>query len=266
MRDRWHVGAAARAARLGSVSACGDRAAARMKMTPDSLTGESWIAIARARAGKMSGDCARVVSHPAGPTLFFLGDVAGHDARAARLAVELDARVSDLAASSGPAALLTQLNVALEASWPSDVFVSAVCFALDHLTGQGSIAVAGQLPPIVKGHSASQPLAAPSGPPLGVVADHGYDESAFALIPGDLLVAVTDGVTDPLGTGTDRLGLSALVRLVDRAFADPALLCASILAACRSGIDDATVLAIASPVCAILPPALIRATPPYLAA
>lgn len=239
-----------------------------MNLTSDSLLSERWIAIGRTNAATRSGDCARVVSRPAGRTLFFLGDVAGHDARAARLAVELDARVWDLAASSGPAALLTNLNVALEANWPPDVFVSAVSFTLDPLTGRGSIAVAGQLPPIMKGPSSARPLAAPSGPPLGVVPDHGYAESAFTLLAGELLVAVTDGITDPLGTGTDRLGLSALARLVDRAFPDPALLCASLLAASRgNGIcDDATVMAIASPVCGIAPPASIGQMARYLAA
>lgn len=226
-----------------------------MILSTDSLTCDSWVAVARANAARGSGDCARVASQRDGQALFFLGDVAGHDARATRLARELDIRVADLAGASGPGQLLTNLNTALEAAWPADVFVSAICFSLDPLTGQGSIAVAGQLPPIVKGPSSCWPVPVQSGPPLGVVAEHGYEESAFVLLAGDLLVAVTDGITDPLGTGPDLLGLSALARLVDRGSPHPADLCASLLAAARGAglCDDATVLAIASPVREFVP-------------
>ena len=239
-----------------------------MILSTDSLTGDRWVAVARANAATGSGDCARVASQRDGQALFFLGDVAGHDARAARLARELDVRVADLAASSGPGQLLTNLNAALETAWPPDVFVCAVCFSLDPLTGRGSIAVAGQLPPIVKGPSSSWPVSVQSGPPLGVVPEHGYDESAFVLVAGDLLVAVTDGITDPLGSGPDLLGLSALARLVDRGSPNPADLCASLLAAARGpGLcDDATVLAIAVPLQDFAPSGFIGTGEQFLAA
>jgi serine phosphatase RsbU (regulator of sigma subunit) len=230
-----------------------------MRLGTDTLTCDHWIAMARANAAQPSGDCAQVAARPDGQTLFFLGDVAGHDARAAGFARELDVLVSDLARSSGPAALLTHLNLALEAAWPADVFVSAVCFSLDPLTGEGSIAVAGQLPPIVKGPSSSWPVSVRPGPTLGVVAEHDYEESALALLAGDFLVAVTDGITDPLGTGRDFLGVSALARLVNRARPEPADLCTSLLTAARGAglCDDATVLAVASPLGATPPPGFI---------
>src|SRR5690348_5241793 len=111
---------------------------------------ERWAAVAQTSAGATSGDCARMVSRRDGQALFFIGDVAGHDSRAARLATDLDARVSCLAKWASPGALLGELNVAVETSWPSDVFVSAVCFLLDPATGRGTIAAAGQVPPIIR--------------------------------------------------------------------------------------------------------------------
>jgi serine phosphatase RsbU (regulator of sigma subunit) len=205
-----------------------------------------WIAIAQAGAGP-NGDCARVVARADGQALFFVGDVAGHDARAARLAREIDDRVLDLARTTRPGALLTILNAALEASWPCDAFVSAVCFSFDPLTGEGSIATAGQFPPIVKGASSSRAIDVEGGPPLGVLSRHSYAELPFSLAFGDVLVAVTDGITDPLATRVDLLGLATLARLVDGAAPDPADVCASLLrAARRSGLhDDATVVAVA---------------------
>jgi serine phosphatase RsbU (regulator of sigma subunit) len=213
----------------------------------DSLAYERWIAVAQAGGRRDSGDCVRVVSRRDGRELFFIADVAGHDARAARVARQLDRCVFDLARSSRPAALLSILNAVVEERWPSDVFVCAVCFALDTRTGEGSIASAGQLPPVVKGAARCRAIDVEGEPPLGIVPGYGYAEEPFRLAPGELLVAVTDGVTDPLASRNDLLGLSALARLVEWAPPDPNQLCATVLrAARRAGIqDDATVLAVA---------------------
>ena len=204
------------------------------------------IAIGRASVHSSSGDCARVFSRSDGIALCFLGDVTGHGPQAALLARDLETRVSQLAARMSPGALLSSLNDALEAQWPAELFVSAVCFSFDFLTGAGTIALAGQMPPVVRSHSSSTPLDGHAGPALGILPGQIYQESEFVLGVGDLLVAVTDGVTDPLATHRDLLGLAALARLVDGAPSDPHEVCASLLGAAeRFGIrDDATVLAV----------------------
>ena len=124
-----------------------------MGMIETSFAYEEWAAVVQTSPQARSGDCARIVSRRDGRALFFIGDVAGHDARAAGLATELDARVSHLARWASPGALLGELNVAVETSWPPDVFVSAVCFLLDPATGRGTIAAAGQVPPVIRGAS-----------------------------------------------------------------------------------------------------------------
>ena len=205
------------------------------------------VAVAQAGHGEASGDCVRVVSRRDGRELFFIGDVAGHDTRAASFAEELDARVCELAEWTSPGALLMSLNAAIEESWPLDVFVCAVCFVLDRRTGQGTVAVAGQLPPVVRGVSSCRALDVQTGAALGLLADQGYPENDFALEVDDVLVAATDGVTDRFATDSDVLGLDALARLIDEASLDPSDICDSLLIATRRrGIqDDATVLAVA---------------------
>jgi len=218
-----------------------------MDTTETSFTYEQWATVVQASPRAGGGDCARIVSRRDGHALFFIGDVAGHDARAASLAKDLDARVSHLARWSSPGALLGELNFAVEASWPSDVFVSAVCFLLDPATGRGTVAAAGQVPPVIRGVSSSRALDMHAGPALGLLAGQRYAECSFMLEPGDVLVAVTDGVTDPFATGSDLLGLDALARILDTGPVCPVELCASLLGATRRfGLqDDATVLAIA---------------------
>jgi len=75
-----------------------------MEVMETSSPCELWVAIAQASHEVKSGDCARVVSRRDGCTMFFVGDVAGHDARAGRLAADLDAHVSELAELSSPGA------------------------------------------------------------------------------------------------------------------------------------------------------------------
>jgi sigma-B regulation protein RsbU (phosphoserine phosphatase) len=155
--------------------------------------------------------------------------------------------VSELAHWSSPGALLVALNAAVEASWPSDVFVSAICLLLDPRTGHGTIAVAGQVAPIVRGPSCCRTLEVNAGPALGLLAEQTYPELRFSLGADDVLVAVTDGVTDRFATGSDLLGTATLARLLDGGPAHPTEVCDSLLSATRGfgQHDDATVLAIA---------------------
>jgi serine phosphatase RsbU (regulator of sigma subunit) len=208
---------------------------------------EQWAAVVQTSPGGTTGDCARIVPRGDGRALFFVGDVAGHDQRAAAFAAELDSHVSHLARWAEPGELLQELNVAVEASWPCDVFVSALCFVLDPASGQGTIAAAGQVPPVIRGASSFRTVDVHAGPALGRLADQQYPERALLLEAGDVLVAVTDGITDPFATRSDVLGLGALARILDAGPVGPAAVCATVLSATRRiGLrDDATVLAIA---------------------
>jgi serine phosphatase RsbU (regulator of sigma subunit) len=212
----------------------------------NSFAAGSGVVIARQSVGARSGDLARAFPHRDGRALLFIGDVSGHDDRAANLAGELEARVTGMARWMSPGSLLSELNSFLEATSDSDVFVTAICLSLDARSGVGTIAVAGHLPPIIKGMRSTRVLDADGGPPLGVLAGKRYRERDFALGHDEMLVAVTDGVTDPLATKVDLLGLAALVEIVARAPLSPERACLSLLQTAKGfgWPDDATVLAV----------------------
>lgn len=203
------------------------------------------VAIAHASTPESSGDLARVTIGRGGETVCFLGDVAGHGPLAAALARDLERQVAQsTAGTTSPGALLRRLNAQIEATWPTDRFVSAVCFSFDGWTGRGRIAVAGQLPPIVSRPQGARPLDVSPGPGLGIVPDAAYPEVDFFLAPGDVVVATTDGITDALASPSDLLGLGTLSQLVDCLSTVPNQICAALLdRAGRGGFrDDATVL------------------------
>jgi len=227
----------------------------------DSIGQHGRVAIARRHADEPGGDFAIVTPSWDGNVLCALGDVAGHGRRAARLARELEELVHELARWLPPGALLGEINARMEAAWAPNIFASAVCLTLDAGRGCGAVAVAGQLPPIVR-TSTTSPLSVASGPPLGLMRGQAYADTLFELADGDLMVLVTDGITDPLATDADALGLDALIQLVDGAPRDLTEACSGILkeAEARGSHDDATVIAIARstwglghPLCSIAP-------------
>jgi len=212
----------------------------------DHLGKHGHVAIGRRHADEPGGDFAIVAPSWDGHVFCLLGDVAGHGRGVARFARELDQFVRDFAKGLNPGALLGELNARIEAGWAPAVFVSAVCLSLDAEHGCGAVAVAGQLPPVVR-TTTTRPLPIVSGPPLGVVAGQVYLDTPFELADGDVMVLVTDGITDPLGTNLDTLGVGALIELVDSAPRNLTELCAGLLEAteARGSHDDATVIAIA---------------------
>ena len=208
-----------------------------------SYASTSRLAVAHARHPSASGDCARVSAGRDGQLVCFLADVSGHGPEAAALARDLEARFAAVEWRAC-GATLTALNQMVNATWQPDQFASAVCFAFDTWTGRGTVAVAGQLPPIVKRGMDTRPLPAVRGPALGLVTDHAYSETEFFLAPDDVLVAVTDGITDPLATASDVLGMRRAIHLLGLVPPEPNQICASLLAAAaQQGFrDDATIL------------------------
>jgi sigma-B regulation protein RsbU (phosphoserine phosphatase) len=220
------------------------------------------VSIGRRHADEPGGDFAIVLPSSNGQLFCFLGDVTGHGRRAARLAREMEGLVRDLAPRLAPGALIGEINSRIEATWAPNIFASAVCLSLDPAHGCGVVAVAGQLPPVLRSGTTTRALPVSSGPPVGVISGHAYADTPFELADGDAMVLVTDGVTDPLATDLDALGLGALLEVVNDGPRDLAELCTGLLRATEAhgSHDDATVIALARstwalghPLCSIAP-------------
>jgi serine phosphatase RsbU (regulator of sigma subunit) len=203
------------------------------------------VAIGRRHADEPGGDVAIVIPGWDDDIFCFLADVTGHGIRASRFARELEELVRVLATRLSPGALLGEINARMEMGWLPNLFASAVCVLLDAARGLGTVAVAGQLPPVVRTTTTHAMPVAP-GPPLGVFSSQVYSEMQFELSDGDVIVLVTDGIADSFATERDALGLETLLELVDRAPRDLTGLCADLLnsAEVRGLHDDATIVAI----------------------
>jgi len=182
----------------------------------------------------------------AGGWMLAIGDVTGHGARAASIAAQARYTLRTAAALTGsPLVALSTLNRTL-LSRRESTLCSVALIVLDKDPFQPvRVAVAGHPPPLlVAGESVTETASA--GPMLGVSDDASWAIERVRLTPGQLLVVVTDGITEASGSdgrfGEERLraalagagsSVSAVQRLeaalhsfVDRGFDDDAAILA----------------------------------------
>lgn len=226
----------------------------QQRLLPQDLAGpRGWcVAAVNRAADHVSGDTYDLVPLPGGATGLAIADVAGKGLPAALLATSLQATLRALGAIlADPGALLTAANTALAAATEDEHFATVFLAALDPGGRRLRYASAGHLPPLLLRADGQAVWLMPAGLPLGLASGTTYPVRDVAIAPGDLLVAVTDGVTEAgqgQGCTFGRAGLEAAVRGVHgrdpRAVADAVAAAAS---AAAGGVpdDDLTVLVLA---------------------
>lgn len=146
--------------------------------------------------------------------LLALFDVSGKGAPAALLAASLQGA---LRVAAKQAANLRQLAGILDGHlatlWAANQFATAFFFAL---TASGSVRYlgAGHTPAIVVDAQGQTRLLVPQGPPLGLVPNPRFEESALLLRPGETLVVTTDGIIEASDPRGEEFGLARLQALV----------------------------------------------------
>jgi len=157
---------------------------------------------AKARASYLpshavGGDFFDIVDAGEGKLIAIIGDVAGKGVPAAMLMARVSADARRLAkAFVEPAQILTELN-ASATHFRDDSFVTVACMTLDLRRRHVRMANAGHLVPLRRGRDGSlRPLGFPSGPPIGMIPTHAYQQMEAEVFPGDILIFATDGVLD----------------------------------------------------------------------
>src|SRR5438105_13314334 len=84
-------------------------------------------------------------------------------------------------------------------------FMSAMCVALDPKSGQASVVGAGHPPLLVTRFGRGTEAIAASAPPLGLVEESSFIETALELNPGDASALAANGLIIPASwVGVDR--------------------------------------------------------------
>jgi serine phosphatase RsbU (regulator of sigma subunit)/anti-sigma regulatory factor (Ser/Thr protein kinase) len=193
------------------------------------------------------GDFYDAFELPDGRLAMVLGDVAGHDVRAAALMGQVRAALRALALTDpAPGTVLAALDRLVGSlgaeSRNEELFVTVVYGLLDPADGTVVLASAGHPPPVLRKAAATgRPASAhlvhiPTGAPLGLGGS--WCTGTLRLAPGDTILMFSDGVVER----RDRTLTAGLQTLVDAAAAstsgDPRNLCSLATAAVAGPTDD----------------------------
>lgn len=160
-----------------------------------------------------------------GNVALVLGDVMGHGLPAAIYTAELKFALRGFVREhEQPARILTQMNSYLCESHRlyreglndegDDAPVCLIVAIINTNTGQGAVASAGMEPALLIRSDGQMEEMQVNGLLLGIEQNEGYKEGTFQLEPGDMILLVTDGVTEARRDRT-LLGYEGLVRLAE---------------------------------------------------
>lgn len=130
-----------------------------------------------------------------GRMLFWIADATGHGAAAALLTTLAKLLFHHANAENDtPAGIMHAVDRDFRSILGARSFMTAMCVALDLEKGAGSIVGAGHPPLVIaRGDGATESIASTS-PPLGLVANSSFNETAMELRSGDLFLLYTDGL------------------------------------------------------------------------
>lgn len=199
-------------------------------------------------AAHVGGDWFDAIELGADGVLLVIGDVMGHGPGAASDMGQLRIGLRALALTErDPGTLLSRMDQLHFGTDSLDRIATLLLVWVPAGQGSALIASAGHLPPLlVRDGGDWEILPIPVGPPVGVPAP-AYETYRVPLRPGDLLLAVTDGVVERPGQAVPKADDPELVEVVERivaaAHGDLAELVGDTLAGAQTH-DDATVVAV----------------------
>jgi len=176
------------------------------------------IAGKSAPASEVGGDHFAYHGTGEGTTKFSISvfDVSGKGMQAAMSAVFVNgALASEFGSSTSPAEILTSLNRSFYAHSRRGNFVSFLLASVDLSKRSVTFANAGQVKPLLwSGGEAGWLDGSGVNFPLGMVEDARYRNKTVKLSSGDLLLLMTDGITEAMNADHQEFGEDRLLKLV----------------------------------------------------
>jgi hypothetical protein len=197
-------------------------------------------------AAEIGGDWFDVIGLPHGRCALIVGDVTGHDMRAASLMGQLRTATHTLATLDlTPSEILTRLDQITADSTDSETTATCIYAVHNPATGTGDIARAGHpLPAVVGPGGSASFLQLPPGLPLGTgLGDSQYQSTRLHVPRGSTLVLYTDGLIESRAADIST-GMAQLARTLTATATLPVTdACDALLAALApSPADDIAIL------------------------
>jgi sigma-B regulation protein RsbU (phosphoserine phosphatase) len=165
----------------------------------------------------VSGDYYDFIPLDSSGTAVVIGDISGKGISAALLmaAVQasLHAQLSMGGADVSTATLVTRLNRQLYANTPPEKYATFYCAVYDDKNSRLSYTNAGHLAPILIRNGEVQRLES-NGTVVGIFPEYPFEQVDVNLMPGDLLAAFTDGITESENAKEEQFGEARLIELL----------------------------------------------------
>lgn len=186
-----------------------------------------------------------------GRILFWIADGSGHGAAAALLTT-----LAKLIFQHGsmehdtPARAMEAVNADFRSIFGGRSFMTAMCVALNHATGNAQVVGAGHPPLLIARHNGATESIASVAPPLGLIEHPEFVETALEFEPGDIFLLYTDGLFGWSKEERSRLTPQQLEGMLDHSASSADLFLKRILAQAApnkpepSFSDDLTALAV----------------------
>ncbi len=168
-----------------------------------------------------------------------VGDVGGRGMDAAATMGQIRNALRAYALKGAPPAeVMDDLHALVGASGGTITFATVVYVALCPSTGEGELATAGHLPPLlVHADGSTEYVELPSCPPLGLSGAPSCTSTRFRMAAGDTVWLYTDGLVESRRQPIDD-GLRALAELASRTRGDLGPLADTLLATVPAARDD----------------------------
>ena len=218
---------------------------------PGPSLGISWHAAVEP-AGKVGGDYYDFLTLPDGRMCVVLGDVSGKGVAAAVFVANVRATLRALARqATRPATLLAHLSSTLLCDSTSGFYVTCIVAMVDPVERSMVYVNAGHPAGVLWSPQSTRALRV-GGPPAGLFPDAQFDEEVLTFGEGDLVVFVSDGITEALDVSGDGVVGTIAAQIAKAERPTPELVCAQLLLAASEGsgpgdvegwMDDRTAVA-----------------------
>ncbi len=151
---------------------------------------------------KVGGDYYDIIALPNGKVAMIVGDVSGKGLKAASRTAEMKFTLrAYLRENDNVAEALSRLNkFVCQSQFLSDdlgsFFLCLTAVVVDGVSGAASVSVSGAEPPLIVRKDGRVEEIAASGAPVGVFEESEYSAVEVQLLPRDLLIIATDGITE----------------------------------------------------------------------
>ena len=201
---------------------------------PRPSAGVNWHAVVEP-AGKVGGDYYDFMSLPDGRMCVVLADVSGKGVAAAVFVANVRATLRALARdTTDPRTLVSSLSSALLADSTSGLYVTCIVAMVDPRQRSMVYVNAGHPAGVLWSPHRARGLRI-GGPPAGLLPDAQFDEETLTFGERDLVVFVSDGITEALDASGDGV-IAAIVKQIEQAERPtPDAVCARLLTAAGNG-------------------------------